>query len=223
MKRRIRIQGMLMFLAVLLAILLRSFIFQNWGAPSLDMVFDLIGLVMIFKGFLLRITARGYKEENSAYGHALVANGPYAYTRNPMYLGTLLIGLGVTLILFKIWVVAIYLVVYLTIYIYQIKKEEVWLLREFGKEYTDYCLTTPRFFPCICRLPEFIQSLRFKSAWVKKERQSFLIVFFMVMAVEAVNDIRSFGFKAFAVEFILLMSVLAILLRVAAFLKRSEI
>ena len=222
MKRRIRIQGMLMFLAVLLAILLRSFIFQNWASPFIDLLLDLVGLVIIFKGFLLRITARGYKEENSSYGHALVKNGPYAYTRNPMYLGTLLIGLGITLVLFQIWVAAIYLAVYLAIYIYQIKKEEVWLLREFGKEYTDYCLATPRFFPCICRPVEFIQSLRFKSAWVKKERQSFLIVFSMVMVVEAVNDIRAFGSKAFAVEFILLLSVLAILLRAAAFLKRGE-
>jgi protein-S-isoprenylcysteine O-methyltransferase Ste14 len=212
-----------MFLAVLLAVLLRSFIFKNWATPSIDLVFDFVGLVMTFKGFLLRITARGYKEENSAYGHALVKNGPYAYTRNPMYLGTLLIGLGVTLILFKIWVAAIYLVAYLVIYIYQIKKEEVWLLREFGKEYTDYCLATPRFFPCICRPVEFIQSLCFKSAWVKKERQSFLIVFFMVMAVEAVNDIRAFGFKAFVVEFILLVLILAILLWAVAFLKRREV
>ena len=153
----------------------------------------------------------------------LVKNGPYAYTRNPMYLGTLFIGLGVTLMLFKLWVAAIYLTAYLTIYIYQIKKEEVWLLREFGKEYTDYCLVTPRFFPCLCRLLEFVQSLRFKSAWVKKERQSFLIVFFMVMAVEAINDIRAFGFKAFGAEFILLVSVLAVLLRAAVFLKRSEV
>jgi len=222
MKRRIRIQGMLMFLAVLLAILLRNFIFQNWGALSIDMVFDLAGLVMIFKGFLLRITARGYKEENSAYGHSLVKSGPYAYTRNPMYFGTLLIGLGVTLMLFKIWVAAIYLTAYLTIYVYQIKKEEVWLLREFGKEYADYCLTVPRFFPCACRLTGFVQSLCFKSSWVKKERQSFLIVFCLVMAVEAANDVMAFGLKAFAVEFIVLTLVLAILLRATAFLKRSE-
>ena len=222
MKRRIRIQGMLMFLAVLLAILFRRFIFQNWGDPYLDVVLDFAGLVMIFKGFLLRITARGHKEENSGYGRALVTNGPYAYTRNPMYLGTLLIGLGVILALFQLWVAAIYLTAYLTIYIYQIKKEEAWLLREFGKEYTDYCVTTPRFFPCICRLPGFIQSLGFKSSWVKKERQSFLIVFCLVVAVEAVNDVRAFGLKTFGVEFILLISALAILLWAASFLKNSK-
>jgi protein-S-isoprenylcysteine O-methyltransferase Ste14 len=214
---------MLMFLAVLLAILFRSFIFQDWGNLSTDLVFDFIGLVAIFKGFLLRITARGYKEENSANGHALVKNGPYAYTRNPMYLGTLFIGLGVTLILFKLWVAAIYLVAFLAIYIYQIKKEEVWLLREFGQEYTDYCAQTPRFFLCICRLPEFIKNFCFKASWVKKERQSFLIVFFMVMGVKAVNGVRAFGFKAFGMEFILLISALLLFLWAASLLKCDKV
>jgi len=222
MKQRIRIQGMLMFLAVLLAILLRNFIFQSWGSFSLDVIFDLIGLSMAFKGFLLRITARGHKEENSAFGHALVKNGPYAYTRNPMYLGTLLIGLGIILMLFKPWIAAIYLTVYLAIYIYQIKKEEAWLLGEFGKEYSDYCAMTPRFFSCFKCPLAFIRSLRFKSAWVKKERQSFVIVFFVVMVVEAISDIRGFGFKHFAIEFIVLAVFLAFLLWAASFLKSRE-
>src|ERR1700749_3941355 len=50
----------------------------------------LLGLIGIVPGLLVRALASGHVRKNES----LATSGPYAYTRNPLYLGSLLIGIG---------------------------------------------------------------------------------------------------------------------------------
>src|ERR1700739_1984059 len=49
-----------------------------------------LGAVLIVPGLLIRALASGHVRKNEA----LATSGPYAYTRNPLYLGSLLMGIG---------------------------------------------------------------------------------------------------------------------------------
>src|ERR1700688_498259 len=49
-----------------------------------------LGAVLILTGLLIRMLASGYVRKNET----LATSGPYTYTRNPLYLGSLLMGLG---------------------------------------------------------------------------------------------------------------------------------
>ena len=103
MKKRIGIQGFLLFLAMLMSVLLSKVIFPKWQQKILDEVLNCIGISVILTGFLFRISARGYKSEGSDNGKKLITDGPYSLMRHPMYFGTLLIGAGSILVLFAWW------------------------------------------------------------------------------------------------------------------------
>lgn len=176
MKKRIKIQGALIFLAVVVFAAFAGYLLPDSQSGLSRQIADGAGAALFLLGYALRIMARGYKSELNPDGKSLVTSGPYALTRNPMYLGTLLIGMGVILLLLKWWAGLIFLAVYLAIYLPQISKEEKKLRIFFGVEFRDYCRKTPRFFPGVKSfLRKDKQSrLQLKSAWIKKEANSFI-------------------------------------------------
>jgi protein-S-isoprenylcysteine O-methyltransferase Ste14 len=69
---------------------------------------------------------------------ALVVVGPYHFTRNPMYLGLLLVYLGAALVLQLAWALILLPVVVVTVDRLVIQKEERYLARKFGGAYSEY-------------------------------------------------------------------------------------
>ncbi len=172
MKKRIKIQGFLIFLSVIsVALFYRHLLRQDKGE-----LFDIATIALVFFGYMLRIAARGNKQDLNPDGKSLVTSGPYSLIRNPMYFGTFIIGLGVIFFIFQWWVSFLFILIYLSIYIPEIKQEEIKLSAFFGEKFRDYCKITPRFFPSISALfrPGLMQDLRIKSRWVKSEISSFI-------------------------------------------------
>lgn len=188
MKRRIRIQGMLILLAALAVILLCEAVFPRWKNKRLDEFLDIAGLVFVLTGFLFRISARGYKKEGSLNGGRLVTGGPYAVIRNPMYFGTFMIGTGFVIVLLEWWAWLIFMGVFLLIYVPQVKREEAVLRERFGGEYTGYCADVPQYFPHLGRLFALKKYLPLKLPWVKKEAPSFIGALAVLIIVEAWRD-----------------------------------
>ncbi len=80
------------------------------------------------------------------HGEAMLADGPYRRTRNPLYLGTLLHTLGVTILMPPSG--AVFAMVLL--WIFQVRlalAEEPFLTARFGQAYLDYKKAVPRFLP----------------------------------------------------------------------------
>lgn len=101
------------------------------------------GTLLCFIGATLRFWASGYlrKDSRPAVG------GPYAWIRNPLYLGTYLMALG-TAAAIEAWVLlAVITVLFAVIYHYIILDEETKLERLFGPAYLEYKRLVPRFFP----------------------------------------------------------------------------
>jgi protein-S-isoprenylcysteine O-methyltransferase Ste14 len=100
------------------------------------------GMILILPGLLVRASASGHVKKNEA----LATSGPYAYTRNPLYLGSLLMGLGFALAARSWWVGILLVVMFYAIYIPVIRGEEKFLQRKFP-EFENYARRVPRMFP----------------------------------------------------------------------------
>jgi protein-S-isoprenylcysteine O-methyltransferase Ste14 len=101
------------------------------------------GVILCFAGAHLRFWASGYlrKDSRPAVG------GPYAWVRNPLYLGTYLMALGTALAIQNWLLLGICSVLFAAIYHFIILDEETKLIRIFSEPYQAYCLQVPRFFP----------------------------------------------------------------------------
>jgi hypothetical protein len=99
-------------------------------------------LALVLPGVWLRGYAAGYVKKN----RELTQTGPYAYVRNPLYLGSILIAAGFALALLS-WVVALALAcMFLLIYVPVIASEERFLRVTFPA-FADYCRRVPRLIP----------------------------------------------------------------------------
>jgi protein-S-isoprenylcysteine O-methyltransferase Ste14 len=102
------------------------------------------GAILIVPGLLIRSLASGHVRKNEA----LATSGPYAYTRNPLYLGSLLMGVGFAIAARSWWVGVILVVMFLAIYLPVIRDEENYLRHRFP-EFEEYARRVPRMFPRI--------------------------------------------------------------------------
>ena len=102
-------------------------------------IFILINPVLKFKKSKTTINPIKFKKVNK-----LVTSGIYKYTRNPMYLGLLMIVISSSIFYLNIYSILTPLFFYLWINRFQIKREEIFLTEKFGKEYLSYKNTTRR-------------------------------------------------------------------------------
>ena len=108
--------------------------------PSLRSI--MLGATVAVMGLVIRALASGHVRKNEQ----LATSGPYAYTRNPLYLGSLIIAIGFTLAS-RSWIIAVVAAAMLvTIYIPVIRSEEEFLRARFP-EFADYCRNVPRLLP----------------------------------------------------------------------------
>jgi len=172
-----------MGLSVILVVIFRETFFRRVNPGWLENSLRVIGLFAMFLGQLIRVSARGYKSEYSKNSHALIEGGPYQIVRNPMYLGILLIGFGVVLMLFNWWVVILFLLIFASRYLPLILSEEKKLRGMFPGAYEAYCGRVPRIMP---RLASLIKAdarkyLPIKPAWFKKEINSIIALLVVVL------------------------------------------
>lgn len=116
----------------------------------------LAGSVPLILGELLRLWAVGHaggatRSRTLSAASDLVTTGPYAHVRNPLYLGNLLLSLGVCVIANVYWMVIVLLVGYFVQYLPIIASEEAYLRKFCGAAYQTYYAAVPRFIPRLRR------------------------------------------------------------------------
>ena len=124
-----------------------SAIFFYLSQPILSSI--LSGLIFVILGEVIRTWSSGNIRKN----RELATDGPYAYTRNPLYLGSFFIGLGFVVICNSFSVGLIFLITFSLIYWGVITTEEEDLAETFGVEFVQYTERVPRFFPRASRVP----------------------------------------------------------------------
>lgn len=105
-----------------------------------------LGLPVALAGLALRAWAAGHLAKNER----LAIGGPYAYVRNPLYIGTLVVAAGLTLASRSVGLGAVFLAVFLLVYLPVIQLEEQHLCKLFP-EYADYARRVPALLPALGR------------------------------------------------------------------------
>jgi protein-S-isoprenylcysteine O-methyltransferase Ste14 len=137
-------------------LVLSTWIWRARGLQSFMGAVDavlILALVLLALGAFLRIWGSAYVgasvvQSRSMHGDAMLADGPYRRTRNPLYLGTLLHTIGIAIIMppsGAIFAVAL-------LWIFQVRlalAEEPFLAARFGQPYLAYKSEVPRFLPAL--------------------------------------------------------------------------
>lgn len=102
-----------------------------------------IGLPFALLGIGLRAWACGHLRKSAE----LDTSGPYAYTRNPLYLGTFIIAIGFGAASGVWWLFALIVIFILSIYLPVMNVEAEVLEQRLGEEYSEYAREVPLIIP----------------------------------------------------------------------------
>jgi protein-S-isoprenylcysteine O-methyltransferase Ste14 len=149
----------------------------------------LIGFLIALVGELIRFWGVGYaggetRTTGPVGGSKLVTNGPYAYVRNPLYLGNMLMYLGfgvMSMALFPYFQI-IGLIYFFVQYYLIVTLEEDYLSRAFPDEYALYIKHVPRFIPRLKRY-EFASNFKFDIKEALRSERRTLQAFLLVVAL----------------------------------------
>ena len=159
---------------------------QGWLAfDAATVTLLVIALLLTGLGAWLRVWGSAYVGSSivkspSMHGEAMLADGPYRRTRNPLYLGTLLHTLGVTLLMPPSG--AVFSVVLL--WVFQVRlalAEEPFLAARFGQAYLDYKKAVPRFLPAT--KPQIAAAVA-RPHWIQAMLgEIYFLAMFLVLAI----------------------------------------
>ena len=102
----------------------------------------IIGVIIAIPGIVLRALASGHVKKNQE----LTTTGPYAYVRNPLYVGSLIMALGFAVAARSPWILLVMAAMFWAIYLPVIRHEEAYL-REVFPNFADYARNVRRLFP----------------------------------------------------------------------------
>ena len=102
----------------------------------------LLGGAICVPGLILRTIASGHVQKNTC----LTTTGPYACTRNPLYLGSLVLAAGFAVAGRSLWVALVIVALFAGIYWPVVQAEEAFLRLRFP-EFAEYERRVPRFLP----------------------------------------------------------------------------
>jgi len=138
-----------------------------FGSAVVNRWTDLLGFTIAAVGQTLRILVIGYAyiqrggANKQLAAPKLVCEGFYAHSRNPMYVGNVLLIVGLAIIYNSFWIYLIGLPVVLGGILSIIRAEEDFLAGKFGDEYEEYCHRVNRFLPSLRGLRSTMSSMTF--------------------------------------------------------------
>jgi hypothetical protein len=101
------------------------------------------GVVVALLGEAIQVWASAHLRKNVE----VVKSGPYGWVRNPMYFGRFFVGLGLTLLTWRWFLIVPYVVVFWVYAQARVLGEEARLRGMFGEEYESYCRKVRRWLP----------------------------------------------------------------------------
>jgi protein-S-isoprenylcysteine O-methyltransferase Ste14 len=180
----------------------------NWfGLPQTDglhLAFG-CGAVIALAGAAIRTWAAAYLEsdvvhDQRLHSERLVADGPYRFVRNPLYLGVILLTAGMGLLASRIgWII---MMVGITLFQYRLtKREEQMLASSLGESYIRYRDAVPNLIPSLSpRLPSSGRAPRWGQAF---RGEAFIWTFATSLALLAITLEPALAYVCMALGFAL--------------------
>jgi protein-S-isoprenylcysteine O-methyltransferase Ste14 len=145
------------------------------STPTLGSV--AIGGAVGFIGVLIRAWAAGHLAKNQQ----LATSGPYAYVRNPLYVGTLIAGVGFA-IAGAHWAIGALLVTFFILYYLPVVEEEERHLAKILPGYEQYRERTPKLLPRLT--PAYVGGPGFRrDLYLRNQEYQALIAYLLVLAL----------------------------------------
>lgn len=137
--------------------------------------------VSVAVGFFFIITGMFFRAWSSGYIHKdmeLATKGPFALTRNPLYFGNFVLGIGIAIAGNNIYSYLIFFVFYLMFFPFLMFIEHKRLKKKFGKAYEEWSKNSNTFFPKIKRL----KGLGFDISFYMKNKE-YRVLFFSLVVI----------------------------------------
>lgn len=129
----------------------------------------LVSMSLVLLGLALRVWARGHIERNLY----LTQVGPYAFVRHPLYVGSFLVGVGTAAMTASALIIALFVAVFLMMYVPKALREEAFLRRKYGEEYDRYAAVVSAIVPVLRgrRKPSAFATEAQRFSWKRVLRQ----------------------------------------------------
>ena len=175
-----------------------------------------IGLAYIIRG----------GRNRRVYAKTLVKNGIFAHCRNPLYLGNILIVIGLGIVAHSILFYVLGIPLFIFLYMAIIKAEEDYLANTFGEEYIEYCRDVNRFIPRMSGIRKTIEGMQFnwRRLIVKEYGATYLWITCMILLIMK-NQYFLYGNKInknVLLTLFLSFFIVTLLYAVARYLKKSK-
>ena len=151
-------------------------VFLAFSQPSFLTLF--YGSIPILIGQSIRIWSSGHIHKNQI----LTVTGPYSLSRNPLYVGSFILGTGFMVAMGVIWLAVVFLLFFVSVYLFTVRWEEDKLAKEFPSAWEVYKGAVPRFFP-VLSLPDYRPG---EFHWSQVSRNKELLNASVVVAVYAI-------------------------------------
>ena len=153
-----------------------AYVFLAWPTK----ISIVAGGILAVTGLAIRALASGHVRKNEV----LTTTGPYAYTRNPLYLGSLVLAIGLVAASRSWWIALIVVLLFFTIYLPVIRSEEEFLRSKFS-EFADYERNVPKLFPRLRPPVSSATSFSWHLYWKHREYNAALGTAFLVLVLIA--------------------------------------
>jgi protein-S-isoprenylcysteine O-methyltransferase Ste14 len=184
---------------------------------ALQIVFG-VGALLAFASAAVRTWAAAFLKSDvvhdlNLHSEALVADGPFRYVRNPLYVGSLLLSAGLGVMASRLGWVVLFVLQYL-FFMRLILREEAQLRASQGESYAAYCRAVPRLWPALRpRVPSGGMPPRWAQAFLG---ESFLWMMAVAVAIFAVTLSQKVAFD------IIYVVLIAYVLRIFIFRRRRK-
>jgi protein-S-isoprenylcysteine O-methyltransferase Ste14 len=129
-----------------------------------DWISIIVGASIVALGLALRASASGHVVKD----RELTTTGPYAYTRHPLYLGSLVMAGGFAIAGRSLWIVLAMVALFIVVYIPVIRLEEYYLHGTYQERFNEYARAVPALLP---RLSPFQRGGAFSRERYLKNRE----------------------------------------------------
>lgn len=144
------------------------------------------GIFLICAGEALRLWAAGHLRKDEA----LTTSGPYAFVRNPLYIGSLAIAAGFALMLQAYLLIPPLLVGFALAYRAETRREEKVLREKFGSTFEQYRQAVPSWVPRLSRYPQASREpFHWRRLLRNREYNALLGIVLLFVAADVLGDV----------------------------------
>lgn len=169
--------------SVVVALLL--FIKPIYDTSNIDLLLEIGGALAITCGLGVRLWCTLYI--GGRKNRELLSDGPYSLCRNPLYVGSMLAAFGIGLQTEMLTLAFACGLICWAVFRTVVKREELYLLAEFGEPYRLYLQSTPRFWPRFSAYKDNLKEHSFRPPMLWNTFRDGLVLFAAIPITEAIE------------------------------------